>query len=119
MTKRNSIESLAEMAAARPLKRWGREIKSLNGATVHFRELTAEGIDVFLEMGQAGESASFRRPEIVRLLRQTLCNSAGELIASKDDDLNALAWDVVQELFQAAVACMGLGRAELDEKKAA
>lgn len=119
MTKRNSIESLADMVSARPLKRWGREIKSLNGATVHFRELTAEGIDIFLEMGRAGDEASFRRPEIVRFLRQTLCNSAGDLIATTDEQLNALAWDVVQELFQAAVACMGLGRAELDEKKAA
>jgi hypothetical protein len=30
-----------------------------------------------------------------------------------------MPWDVVQELFQEAIACLGLGRAELDEKKAA
>lgn len=117
MSKQVVIESLSDIHAARPLKRWSREVKSLGGATVHFRELTAEGIDVFLEMGQAGDSASFRRPEIIRLLRQTLCNSAGELLAKTDADLNGMSWDVVQELFQAAVACMGLGRAELDEKK--
>jgi hypothetical protein len=122
MSKPKSIESLADLTAARPLKRWEREIKSLNGATVHFRELTAEGIDVFLELGQAGNTASFRRPEIVKLLGHTLCNSAGDLLVKAgkgESGLNTMPWDVVQELFQEAIACLGLGRAELDEKKAA
>lgn len=122
MSKSKSIESLSDLTAARPLKRWSREIKSLQGATVHFRELTAEGIDVFLELGQGGDAASFRRPEIMRLLGHTLCNSAGDLIVKTAKDeagLSAMSWDVVQELFQQAIACLGLGRAELDEKKAA
>lgn len=111
-----SIESLADLIAARPLKTWPRQIAALDGATVNFRELTADGIDMFLDLGVGGQ-ASFKRPEIVRFLSHTLCDSKGALIAQDAAALNAMPWEVVQELFQAAIGCMGLTRADLDEKK--
>ena len=125
------IESLAELSAARPLRRFEREIAALGGKTVCFRELDGDALALVIGVGRRYTAAQrnpdgtvsfdFTKDEMVEILSHSLCNSAGELIAAGEGgqaSLRGLHWQVLNEMFAARLQALGLSGEAVEEKKA-
>jgi len=128
----DQIETLAELSAARPLRRCQREIHALGGKIVHFRELDGEALHLVLGIGRRAAAAqatknpdgsvsfNFSKDEMVELLSHALCNSEGELIATGEagmQELKRLHWQALNELFNASLGALGLSAEAVEEKK--
>lgn len=113
---KQTLASADAFAQARPLQITERFSNEFD-ANVCFRELTAEGIDMFLTLSK---NKTFTKQEIIGLLQRTICSPGGELLFGDDaggKKLERLHWDGVQELFQLAVECLGLTKENIAKKK--
>lgn len=128
----DQIETLAELSAARPLRRYQREISALGGKTVHFRELDGDALHLVLGIGRRAATAQakknpdgsvsfdFSKDEMVELLSHALCNSEGELIAAGEtgmQEIKRLHWKALNELFNASLEALGMSAEAVEEKK--
>lgn len=125
------IKTLADLLAARPLQVTAREIKSLGGKTVHFRELSGDALELVIGFGKRVTAArseeggavsfEFTKQEMAEVLSQSLCDSDGDLLAADPDGparlLRELRWDVLNEIFSASLPCIGLNPESVEEKK--
>lgn len=117
------VETADDLLKARPLRIVAVPIAYF-GKTVHFRELTGAGIDLYLsvELNADGKTAKVNREYLIGHLQNTICSPTGKLLfdaPSGRSQLESLGWDGLQELFGASAKAIGMTKERVEEKKAA
>lgn len=116
-----SVESADDLIESRPLRVETRYVEFFD-RDMHFRELTANGIDMFLglKIDEKQNTATFGRDNMLNVLQKTICNAYGELLFNSDEgreQLGELPWKGFEELFLHANECIGVTAENVEAKK--
>jgi len=84
---------------------------------MYFRELTGEGMKLFMGMQ---ESADFAINEMAEIVAMALCNAEGERQFTSDEDiieLRQMKWKTLSAIFHVAMKVIKLTKEAVDDEK--